>query len=439
MKIVILGGNAAGMSAASRMKRKAPDTQVIVLEKTETVSYGACGMPYYIADLNPDLNRMKIRPVEKFREQGIDVRLNHEVERVDRENKTVYGSCKGEPFAISYDKLLVATGSSPIVPPLPGIDLAGIFPLKTLEQAAALKSALGTEKDVVIVGGGYIGLELAEACLLRKVRSLTLVEAADHVLTTFDDEFGEAAVAELQKHGVRVCLSQRVKGFSGEDGHVAAVLTEGGEVKADVVILSIGIRPNTRFLEGVDKLPNGALITGTDMRTSDPDIYAAGDCATVMHRVLKKPVYLALGTNANKQGRLAGDSMLGKPVCFDRPLGTSMLRLMGLEFACTGLNEKTAKAQGIAYKANTVTARSHAGYYPDPAIITVKLIYDPDTKAILGAQLMGAKETALRIDVFACAIDRGMTTAELGFLDLGYAPPFASVWDAILIAANASK
>ena len=358
MKIVILGGNAAGMSAASRMKRKAPDTQVIVLEKTETVSYGACGMPYYIADLNPDLNRMKIRPVEKFREQGIDVRLNHEVERVDRENKTVYGSCKGEPFAISYDKLLAATGSSPIVPPLPGIDLAGIFPLKTLEQAAALKSALGPEKDVVIVGGGYIGLELAEACLLRKVRSLTLVEAADHVLTTFDDEFGEAAVAELQKHGVRVCLSQRVKGFSGEDGHVTAVLTEGGEVKADVVILSIGIRPNTRFLEGVDKLPNGALITGTDMRTSDPDIYAAGDCATVMHRVLKKPVYLALGTNANKQGRLAGDSMLGKPVCFDRPLGTSMLRLMGLEFACTGLNEKTAKAQGIAYKANTVTARS---------------------------------------------------------------------------------
>lgn len=439
MKIVILGGNAAGMSAASRMKRKAPDTQVIVLEKTETVSYGACGMPYYIADLNPDLNRMKIRPVEKFREQGIDVRLNHEVERVDRENKTVYGSCKGEPFAISYDKLLAATGSSPIVPPLPGIDLAGIFPLKTLEQAAALKSALGPEKDVVIVGGGYIGLELAEACLLRKVRSLTLVEAADHVLTTFDDEFGEAAVAELQKHGVRVCLSQRVKGFSGEDGHVTAVLTEGGEVKADVVILSIGIRPNTKFLEGVDKLPNGALITGTDMRTSDPDIYAAGDCATVMHRVLKKPVYLALGTNANKQGRLAGDSMLGKPVCFDRPLGTSMLRLMGLEFACTGLNEKTAKAQGIAYKANTVTARSHAGYYPDPAIITVKLIYDLDTKVILGAQLMGAKETALRIDVFACAIDRGMTTAELGFLDLGYAPPFASVWDAILIAANASK
>ena len=232
MKIVILGGNAAGMSAASRMKRKAPDTQVIVLEKTETVSYGACGMPYYIADLNPDLNRMKIRPVEKFREQGIDVRLNHEVERVDREKKTVCGSCKGEPFAISYDKLLVATGSSPIVPPLPGIDLAGIFPLKTLEQAAALKSALGPEKDVVIVGGGYIGLELAEACLLRKVRSLTLVEAADHVLTTFDDEFGEAAVAELQKHGVRVCLSQRVKGFSGEDGHVTAVLTEGGEVFA---------------------------------------------------------------------------------------------------------------------------------------------------------------------------------------------------------------
>lgn len=439
MKVVILGGNAAGMSAASRMKRKAPDTEVIVLEKTETVSYGACGMPYYIADLNPDLNRMKIRPVEKFREQGIDVRLSHEVEKVDREAKTVYGRCKGESFSISYDKLLVATGSSPIVPPLPGIDLTGIYPLKTLEHAAALKRALGPDQDVVIVGGGYIGLELAEACLLRKVRSLTIVEAADHVLTTFDDEFGEAAVAELQKHGVKVCLSHRVTGFTGENGHVTAVLTDGGQVKADAVILSIGVRPNTRLIDGVDKLPNGALITDTAMRTSDPDIYAAGDCATVMHRVLKKPVYLALGTNANKQGRLAGDSMLGKPVCFDRALGTSMLRLMGLEFACTGVNEKTAKAQGIPYKANTVTARSHAIYYPDPAVITLKLIYDPDTKVILGAQLMGAKETALRIDVFACAIDRGMTTAELGFLDLGYAPPFASVWDAILIAANASK
>ncbi len=437
MKIVIIGGNAAGMSAASRIKRRAPQHDVLVLEKSGEVSYGACGMPYYVADINPDLNKLRIRTVDKFRESGVDVRLHTEVTKVDREKKEVTATADGTEFTVPYDRLLVASGSSAIRPPIPGIGLKGIYTLKTLEDAAQLKEAIAPEKKVLIVGGGYIGLEIAEACHIRGVKDLTVVEGTDHVLTTFDDEFSDMAAEELRKNGINLRLGERVEGFEG-DGSVSLVRTSGGSYEADVVVLSIGVRPNTSFVD-VDKLPNGAIITDPQMRTSDPDIFAAGDCSAVWHRILQKPAYLPLGTNANKQGRLAGDSMLGKAVCFDRPLGTSMLRLIGMEFGCTGLTEKQAKANGIAYKTNTVTSRTHAGYHPPTYNATVKLLWDPETKVILGAQLAGPKETAIRTDIFAVAIDRKMTTEELGFVDLGYAPPFASVWDVVHIAANAAK
>lgn len=438
MRIVIIGGNAAGMSAASRIKRRSPEHEVIVLESTGEVSYGACGMPYYVAGLNSDLNLMRIRPAEKFREQGVDVRLMHTVTGVDRQTRTVSGAGPDGEFSIGYDRLAVCSGSSSIVPPLEGTGLKNVFTLKNLSDAAALKEALGEDKRVVIIGGGYIGLELAEACILRRVKSLTLVEAAPRLLTTFDDEFGDAAAQELKRHGVEVRLGERVTGFKGENERLTAVETDGGEYDCDVAVLAVGVRPNTGFIE-LDKLPNGAVITDTALRTSDPDVFAAGDCATVWHRLLREPVYLPLGTNANKQGRLLGDAILGKEVCLDRALGTSMLRLAGLELACTGLNEKTAAAKGVAYKTKTVTARSHARYFPNPVEITIKLVYSPDSRVLLGAQMMGAKETALRIDAFALAVDRAMTTEELGFADLGYAPPFASVWDAVQIAANAAK
>ena len=438
MNIVIIGGNAAGMSAASRIRRRAPEHEVIVLESTNEVSFGACGMPYYVAGLNPDINLMRIRPVEKFREQGIDVRLGHTVTAVDRDAKTVSGVNENGKFTVQYDRLAVCSGSSAIVPPIEGKDLAGVFTLKNLSDAAALKAALGEDRRVVIVGGGYIGLELAEACLLRNVKSLTVVEAAPKLLTTFDDEFGDAAAEELRKHGAEVRLGERVAGFQGKDGKLTAVETDGGIYDCDVAVLAVGVRPNTAFVD-VEKIGNGALITDRSLRTGDPDIFAAGDCATAWHRLLKSPVYLPLGTHANKQGRLLGDAILGKEVCLDRALGTSMLRLAGLEFACTGISEKIAREKGIPYKTKTVAARSHARYFPDPAEITVKLVYSPDTHVILGAQMMGAKETALRIDIFALAVDRAMTTEELGFADLGYAPPFASVWDAVQIAANAAK
>lgn len=441
MRVVILGGNPAGMSAASRIKRKSPGTEVIVLEKSQEVSYGACGLPYYVAGLNEELDLIRIRKVSEFEKSGICVWTGCEAVGIDYDRKTVLAkSAEKGRLEVSYDKLVIATGASPKLPPAGGTGLKNIFCLKTLQDAENLKEALLEKRgNVVIIGGGYIGLELAEACLLRKVRSVRIIEAADRLLSVFDEEFGKAAKEELEKHGVSVHTGEYVKSFEGQDGEVRLVHTDKGSYPADAVIMSVGVSPNTGFAGEIEKLPNGALLTDQAMRTSREDVYAAGDCASVLHRVTKKPVYIALGTNANKQGRLAGDSVLGKPVCSFRALGTSMLRCMDLELAKTGLSEAEAKAGGIDYKVKTVQARSHARYYPDPAMITVKLVYEAQSRRILGAQIMGEKEAAWRINVFACAIDRGMRTEELGYLDLGYAPMFAGVWDAVQIAANAAK
>ena len=441
MKLLVIGGNAAGMSAASRVKRKNPNWEVTVLEQSQEVSYGACGLPYYIGGFNDNIDLIRIRKVEQFREQGIQVKLGVSAESIDYENKTV--ACvdaEGKSFQESYDKMVIATGSSPKVPPIPGIHKQGIYTLKNLEDAENIKSELLRKpQNVVIVGGGYIGLEMAEACRNQGISSIRIVEALDRLLNVFDPEFSQAAAQELQDKGISVCTGERVQCFEGEE-HVTAVVTDQGSYPADLVLLSIGISPNTRFTgDGLKKLPNGSIVTSPSMETSVPGIYAAGDCATVWHKLLDKPVMIALGTNANKQGRLAGDSVIGKKVEFKRALGTSMLRCLGLEFAKTGLGETECTANEIPFKTKTVQTKSHARYYPNSAPLTVKLCYRPDDHVILGAQIMGSHEAAWRIDVFACAVDQEMTTEELGFLDLGYAPPFASVWDAVHIASNASK
>ncbi len=443
MKVLVIGGNPAGMSAASRVKRKAPDTEVTVLEKTQEVSYGACGLPYYVAGLNDDLDMIRIRKPDEFRKSGIDVRLGREVVAVDFNSHTVKAinsENDNSEEEYTYDKLVLAMGSSPRIPKMEGVELEGISALKTLQDAEFIKTKITSGiKNVVIVGGGAIGLEIAEACLLQKVENIHIVEFMDSLAGIFDKEFSDEAEKVFVNHGVNVHLSEGVQKFEGEDGHVTKVITDKGSYDADLVIMSIGVVPNTSFLDGIDKLRNGALITDESMQTSVKDVYAAGDCATVLSALTGEPMFMALGTNANKQGRLVGDSVLGKPVSFKRALGTSMLRCVDLEFAKTGFSEKDAQNRGLNYKTTTVQARSHARYYPDPYTVTIKLVYDAETHVILGAQVMGEKEAAWRIDVFACAIDQKMTTEELGYLDLGYAPMFAGVWDAVQIAANASK
>lgn len=443
MRVLIIGGNAAGMSAASRLVRRSKDVEVVVFEKTREVSYAACGLPYYIADLNPELDLMRIRPVNEFEKAGIRVHLEHEVIDVNppEHRITVRSLQTGECRREQYDKLIVSSGSSPFIPPIPGTDLPGVFTVKTLADAESIKKHLLRQEvqNVAIIGGGYIGLEIAEACVLQK-KNVRLFEAAPRVLNGFDAEFATAVEQELAAHGVVVYTEAKVTGLLGR-GWVQQVASGEERYDADLVILAVGIRPNTSFVDDavIQKEANGALTTDSSMRTSAPDIYAAGDCSTVIHKILKRPVYLPLGTNANKQGRLVADAILGRPVRFDNALGTTMLRCLDLELAKTGITESEAWEAGIEVGTVTVTHISHARYFPDPVPITIKLCFDPATCVLLGAQLMGRKECAWRVNVFAVAIDRGMRAEELGFLDLGYAPPFATTWDAIQVAANAVK
>lgn len=442
MKYIVIGGNAAGMSAASRLKRKQPAAEVVVFEQTGEVSYGACGMPYYIAGFNASLDLMRIRRPEEFRTQGIDLRLHTAVERLDVANQCVaWKAADGTGGMERYDKLVIATGASPIMPPVRNAQLAGVYTLKTLQDAERIKAHTleAATKTVAIVGGGYIGLELAEA-FLRQHKRVLLFESMPNLLNTFDPAFGEAVAAELKSAGVEVFAGQRVTALEGAD-RVERIVTDCGAFATDAVIFAVGVRPNTAFLSdpAFEKLPNGALVVNDYMQTSVPEVYAAGDCATVMHKLTGRAAYLPLGTNANKQGRFAADAILGVETLGFRTLGTSMLRCVNLELARTGLTEREALAANMDAASITVQAASHARYYPTPVPITIKVCYQRGTGAILGVQLMGHGESAWRIDVFACAIDQGMRAAELGRLDLGYAPPFASVWDAVHIAANAIK
>ncbi len=440
MKFLIIGANAAGMSAASRIKRRQPECEVTVLEQTFEVSYGACGLPYYIAGLNDDLDLVRIRSVSDFEENGIIMRMGYSAEQIDFSNKTVSGhDSEGNQFYAGYDRLLIASGASPRRLNVPGEQTAGVFTLKTPQDAQMIRDAILPKRgNVVIIGGGAIGMELAEACLLQKVKSLRVIEATNQLLPGFQEEFASAALDELTSHGAHIHLGERVTAISGTE-HVTSVVTEKGEYEADVVIVSVGVIPNTAFAHGLIKLPNGAIATDGAMKTSETDVFAAGDCASVWHELLQKPVYFPLGTYANKQGRLAGDSMCDKPVNYQRALGSAMLHCMGLEFAKTGIMETEAKLAGIDAKSITVHAYSHPRYYPNACDIVMKLCYREPDRVLLGAQIMGERDAAIRIDLFALAIDRGMTTEELGFADFGYAPPFSGVWDAVAVAANAAK
>ena len=444
MTIVIIGGDAAGMSASSRIARKAKDAHVIVYEKTDTISYGACGLPFYIGGLNNDINLVKILSPEQARKTGVDLKLRHEVTAVDTEKKqvTVHDLEKDEVFIQDYDKLMIATGSRPVVPPVEGTDLGNVFVLKTIPEAEEIKATVLKDeiRKVAIIGGGFIGLELCEAMLSRGKETL-LIEALPHVMNGYDEPFQEKMEEAMIRHGVKLHTGEMVQKLEGENGKVCRIHTDKGSYEVDVVVFAIGVRPNSELFPTVEKARNGAILTNTAMETSVPDVYAAGDVATLHNAVSGQTDYIALGSNANKQGRLAGDSMMGKKVSFDRTLGTSILRTLDFEMGKTGLSEREAKELGLDYGTAMVTQISHSPYYvaPKPFDLTAKIVYDKKTKVLLGAQIMGEREAAWRINVFACAVDRKMTTEELGMLDLAYSPSVTYIWDIIHVVANAAK
>lgn len=445
MTVVVIGGDAAGMSLASRIHRKSPDTEVIIFEKSNIVSYGACGLPFYIGGINNDINRIMIRKPESFVAEGLDLRVYHEVTAVDPDAKTVTvkNVKTGEVLIQKYDKLAVCSGSRPIVPPIEGKELKGVYSLRTVPDAERLKEEFSREdvKRIAIVGGGFIGLELCDAAVERGKTPL-LFEALPHVMTTYDEDFQTALEAKLESNGVELHLGEPLKKINGE-GAVKRVVSDKGEFDADLVVFAIGVKPNTEMLPDshFKKLRNGALVINDSMETGVPDVYAAGDCTTVYNMITKKQDYIALGSNANKQGRFAADVIMGKEVHFDNALGTSIIRVKNFEMGKTGISEREAIANGFDYGTCTVTRTSHAPYYvkPEGANLTAKIVYDKKSKVLLGAQIMGEYEAAMRINIFACAINCGMTTKELGKLDMAYSPSFTRPWDIVHVVCNAAK
>ena len=443
MKAVIIGGVAAGMSAASKLKREKPDASVHVYERGSFLSYGACGLPYFIGGFNRDASKLIARTQEAFAQQGIQTFLRHEVLRVDPKAKRVEvkNHDTGEVFQDDYDVLMVAVGCDSITPNIPGAELPSVFYVKTMEDALLFEkiAQLSNIAEVVIVGGGYIGVEMAEA-MLHLGKRVTLIEAADRMLSPFEPEFSEMAAQELERNGVTIRLGERVTAFTEEQTH-RLVHTDRGQYRADIVIAAFGIVPATDFLKGIglDMARNGALVVDRQQRTSLADIFAAGDCAVCWHRIAEENYFLPLGTVANKCGRIAGANMAGGHEQFEGALGTTAIKVCGLEMGRTGLSEADAKRKGIDYAVKAVTANDHPAYYPEPVKLTIKLLYDKRSLRLLGANIAGARNAVLRVDIFATAIHAGMTTAELGMVDLAYAPPFAGVWDAVHIAANAAK
>lgn len=443
MKVVVIGGVAAGMSAASKIKRIDKDTEVVVYEKGGYLSYGACGLPYYVGGFNDDHTKMIARSKEEFEKSGIKTHLHHEVLKVVPEEKKllVRNYETGDIFIDTYDKLMVSTGAHAVKPPIEGIEKQGIYQLKTLEDGLKLKNIVQNSqiKNVVVVGGGYIGIECVDA-FLHMNKNVTCIEFADRILMPFDKEISTLAEDELRNKGAVLKTGEKVVAFKGNES-VSAVVTDKGEYQADLVVLSIGVRPSTAFLKDtkIHTAPNGALIVDREMRTSIQDIWAAGDCSLVYHKGLEENSFLALGTVANKCGRIAGENIMGAHTKFVGALGSAAIKVCDIELGRTGLGEAEAQRQALKYKTVVVEAYDHPAYYPNPTPIRIKLIYEEGSKILLGAQTAGKKGAVMRVDVFAVAIHNKMTTDELGMTDLVYAPPFAGVWDAVHIACNAAK
>ncbi len=444
MRVVIIGGVAAGMSAAAKLKRMKPDYEVVVYEKTDVVSFGACGLPYFVGGFFDDPQNMIARAPEKFVESGIDLKIFHEVTSIDTDSKKlkVQDVKNGEIFEDSYDKLMIATGASSIIPPIKNVKLENVSTLKSLDDGIKVKELMNRDeiKKVAIIGAGFIGLEAVEAA--KKLgKEVTVFQLEDRILPqVFDKELTDILEEEIKNHNVDLRLQEIVSELVGEE-KVKKVITNKGEYDADLVIIATGVRPNTAFLKDskVNLLPNGAIIVDEFGKTSVEDIYAAGDCATIKNIVTGKDSYVPLATGANKLGRIVGENLAGANNSFQGSLGSSCIKIMDMEAACTGLTEVQAEKLGIKVKSKFISDFNQTNYYPGRNKMYVKLVYDADTKVILGGQVAGYKDAVQRCNVIAASIFGKLTTSQLGMLDLCYAPPFARTWDILNVAGNVSK
>jgi NADPH-dependent 2,4-dienoyl-CoA reductase/sulfur reductase-like enzyme len=442
-RLVIIGGCAAGMSAASKARRTNPDLDIVVYEKTGFVAYGECGLPYYVSGLVEDHNTLVVRTPEQFARRGIETHLRHEVTGMDAENRRVRVTDleSGKARQEAYDKLVIATGGRPtMLPDFSLGDLRGVFVIRALEDGIAVREFIQRERPrhAVIVGAGYIGLEMAESFHLLGLET-TVIGRPPQVLKRFDPDMAQFMQDRLEDEGIRLSLGNEIKALEGDSqGRVRQVASSTGTFEADLVLLALGVQPNVALAEaaGVALGETGAIATDSRTCTNLPDVFAAGDCAEAYHRVTGRGAYIPLGTTANKQGRVTGTNVGGGDAVFEGIVGTTITKVFDTYAALAGLAEKEARALGYKVESTAIEALSRAHYYPGGAPVHVKLTAEEGSGRLLGGQIIGDEGAGLRINVLAGALHSEMTVEQLSRLDLAYMPSMAPVWDPLLVAAN---
>ncbi len=440
MKFVIIGGDAAGMSAASRAKRRAPEMDVIVLEQTHDVSYSACGMPYNLADPTREMDDLIVRPARVFREkQNIDLRTGHRVDSIRRKEKHVMGrTLDGTTFSVSYDKLLIATGASPIRPEIEGIGLRGVMCLKLLDDGRRIKNYIQENHvtKVVIIGMGYIALEMSEALRARDIQ-VAMVKPRPTLLPWMHPDLSEVVRQELLSNQVEIYPGHAIRAIESNEGTLR-VVSEDIVLEGQMVLVAVGIKPNSELAEeaGLELGPSKAIAVDRRLQTSDPDIYSAGDCADAFHVVTGQRTWIPLALRANRAGWAVADNVMGKDVELEGIAGTAVFKVFDLQVARTGLNFKQAEDAGFDPAQIVIKSRSRAHAHPGSCTIMVNMVGDKKSGRLLGAQMVGKEGVAHRINAAAVALHAGMTVEKFSQCDLAYAPPFSPVWDPLLTAAN---
>ncbi|CAL9387424.1 NADH peroxidase [Streptomyces sp. enrichment culture] len=444
-RLVVIGGDAAGMSAASQARRmKGPgELEIVVFERGRFTSYSACGIPYWVGGDVPGRDRLIARTPEEHRARDIDLRLRTEVTGIDVEGGRVRvrDLDSGAGSWTSYDHLVIATGARPVRPDLPGADAPGVHGVQTLDDGQALLDALARTRGrrAVVVGAGYIGVEMAEA-LVKRGCEVTVVNRAREPMATLDPDMGRLVHDAMEGMGITMVNDAEVTGvLTGDDGRVRAVVTRDAEFPADVVVLGIGVRPETSpaAAAGLPLGAHGGLLTDRAMRVrGQENIWAGGDCVEVLDLVSGQERHVPLGTHANKHGQVIGTNVGGGYATFPGVVGTAVSKVCDLEIARTGLREKDARRAGLRFVTATVESTSRAGYYPGASPMTVKMLAEHRTGRLLGVQIVGREGAGKRVDIAAVALTAGMTVEQMTALDLGYAPPFSPVWDPVLVAAR---
>jgi NADPH-dependent 2,4-dienoyl-CoA reductase/sulfur reductase-like enzyme/rhodanese-related sulfurtransferase len=439
MKLLIVGGVAGGSSAAARARRLSEQAEIILFERGPDISFANCGLPYYIGEKVADRDKLLITTVEHFRERfNVDVRIQSSVESINRTSKTVRvrDTESGKIYDESYDKLILATGAAPLKPPIAGIDLPGIFTLRDLHDVDCIKAAVDAgAKQAVIVGAGFIGLELAEN-LMRRGLETTVVELQDQLLPPFDKEMTTPILDSLKANRVNVLLGESAEAFEQSDNGLVVRLKSGQCLSAQLVILGVGVRPENKLAveASLEVGPRGGIQVNDLLQTSDPDIYAAGDAIQILDFVLGSPTQIPLGGPANRQGRIAADNIFGRNSKYRGTQGTAILGIFKMTAAMTGASEKSLVRTKTPYQKIYVHPGNHASYYPGVDLMTLKLLYSPDSGRVLGAQAVGGEGVDKRIDVLSVAIQAGMTVYDLEEMELAYAPQYGSAKDPVNMA-----